>query len=565
MSVKRLGNKKYEIRGSVPTSTGKYHYYFFRKSFNSINEAREYELKYKESFNIENHTIENHSYTLKEFIDVYDLAKANQLKSSTKQSNTYISKYFESLYDEKIQSLTSGQIKQITDAAFKKGLSEEYVNKMLTYLNKIFNYGLEMGYVQFNPVKRIPKYKRPDKIIDEDDFYTPDEFEQFIQCFPRNKENGEYVCYVIVNLLYFMGCRFGECVALTMNDIDMDKGTIRFNKTVARYVQGRSYLVTPPKTRNSIRTITMPKRMKCIMQEYLDWYKDLYCITKDTFLFGVDRPVLAKVVKKRMAIACERSGIRMIKIHGFRRSNASLLCNANAPVSLVAKRLGHTQFNPVKRIPKYKRPDKIIDEDDFYTPDEFEQFIQCFPRNKENGEYVCYVIVNLLYFMGCRFGECVALTMNDIDMDKGTIRFNKTVARYVQGRSYLVTPPKTRNSIRTITMPKRMKCIMQEYLDWYKDLYCITKDTFLFGVDRPVLAKVVKKRMAIACERSGIRMIKIHGFRRSNASLLCNANAPVSLVAKRLGHTQTECLKTYVKFFNNSEQDLIDIIDSQFE
>lgn len=98
MSVKRLGNKKYEIRGSVPTSTGKYHYYFFRKSFNSINEAREYELKYKESFNIENHTIESHSYTLKEFIDVYDLAKANQLKSSTKQSNTYISKYFESLY-----------------------------------------------------------------------------------------------------------------------------------------------------------------------------------------------------------------------------------------------------------------------------------------------------------------------------------------------------------------------------------------------------------------------------------------------------------------------------------
>ena len=60
MSVKRLGNKKYEIRGSVPTSTGKYHYYFFRKSFNSINEAREYELKYKESFNIENHMIENH-------------------------------------------------------------------------------------------------------------------------------------------------------------------------------------------------------------------------------------------------------------------------------------------------------------------------------------------------------------------------------------------------------------------------------------------------------------------------------------------------------------------------
>lgn len=77
MSVKRLGNKKYEIRGSVPTSTGKYHRYSFRKTFNSINDAREFELKYKESFNAETHAFESHSYTLKEFIDVYDLAKAN--------------------------------------------------------------------------------------------------------------------------------------------------------------------------------------------------------------------------------------------------------------------------------------------------------------------------------------------------------------------------------------------------------------------------------------------------------------------------------------------------------
>ena len=32
MSVKRLGNKKYEIRGTVTLSTGKYHRYSFRKT-----------------------------------------------------------------------------------------------------------------------------------------------------------------------------------------------------------------------------------------------------------------------------------------------------------------------------------------------------------------------------------------------------------------------------------------------------------------------------------------------------------------------------------------------------
>lgn len=82
MSVKRLGNKKYEIRGTVTLSTGKYHRYSFRKTFNSINDAREFELKYKESFNAETNSFESHSYTLKEFIDVYDLAKANQLNQA---------------------------------------------------------------------------------------------------------------------------------------------------------------------------------------------------------------------------------------------------------------------------------------------------------------------------------------------------------------------------------------------------------------------------------------------------------------------------------------------------
>lgn len=31
MSVKRLGNKKYEIRGTVTLSTGKYHRYSFQR------------------------------------------------------------------------------------------------------------------------------------------------------------------------------------------------------------------------------------------------------------------------------------------------------------------------------------------------------------------------------------------------------------------------------------------------------------------------------------------------------------------------------------------------------
>lgn len=150
-------------------------------------------------------------------------------------------------------------------------------------------------------------------------------------------------------------------------------------------------------------------------------------------------------------------------------------------------------------------------------------------------------------------------------MKERTIRINKTAARYVNGQSYIITNPKTKNSIRTITMPDVLYELMEEYLQWYDQLIGSTSETFLFGLERPILAKVVRKRLDIAIEKSGInKRTTIHALRKSNASLLCNAGAPIPVLARRLGHTQTECLKTYVKFNQSEEKNIVEIINGTF-
>ena len=66
MSVKRLGNKKYQIRISIPLGNGKYKKYNFVRIFDSIEEARSFELDFKNKFNPESIKFEKKSFT---FID----------------------------------------------------------------------------------------------------------------------------------------------------------------------------------------------------------------------------------------------------------------------------------------------------------------------------------------------------------------------------------------------------------------------------------------------------------------------------------------------------------------
>lgn len=347
------------MKGTICLDTGeKKHYMRILKGVTTLKEGRIIEAKFKDEYNSETELLDKQVYTLRDFIKKYDNDKENQIKSTTKASNMYAAKHFEILFNKNIKAITSSDIKKITDEKYKNGLSVEYINKLLAYINKIFNHAISLGILTNNPVKRIPKYKNPDEVETDDDYYTPEEFKKFIKHFPRNKENGEeYMCFVIVNVLYFMGFRFNEATALTRKDIDMEKRTIRINKTVARYINGQSFIITKPKTKNSNRTITMPDVLYDLMKEYLEWYSYLLGTTKDTFLFGIERPLLAKIVKKRMVIASKASNLRVIKIHSLRKSNASLLCNAGAPVSVVAKRLGHTQNECYKTYVKWFHTD----------------------------------------------------------------------------------------------------------------------------------------------------------------------------------------------------------------
>lgn len=124
-------------------------------------------------------------------------------------------------------------------------------------------------------------------------FWTEDEFKQFIS----NVDNELYKLYF--SFLYLTGCRKGESLALTWNDIDYIRQEVRISKSLNRKQKSkgnkeitdmpkissdlgwhisnsRSYEITTPKNKSSYRNVLMPNNLTNMLWEHQQICKEEY-------------------------------------------------------------------------------------------------------------------------------------------------------------------------------------------------------------------------------------------------------------------------------------------------
>lgn len=186
----------------------------------------------------------------------------------------------------------------------------------------------------------------------------------------------------------------------------------------------------------------------------------------------------------------------------------------------------------------------------YWTPQELSTFLSCI----DDPLYAMYF--RLLYTSGCRKGESLALTWEDIDFVGQKIIITKSITRKTTEASYLVTTPKNRSSVRDVLIPKSL-C---DDLAKYKSNNNITDDRqFIFGGDKPFSDKSVDRQLSAGCEASGVKKIRIHDFRHSCASLLIASGVSIVAVSKHLGHSNVEqTLNTYSHMMPSDESKMMD-------
>ena len=230
-----------------------------------------------------------------------------------------------------------------------EGYSFAYKKKLVNMLAAIYNYG-EKYYDLPNIMNKVD---RPRNLEAKKEmlFWTPEEFSKFIS----NVERTEYAA--LFRFLYVTGCRRGEALALSWDDIDLKKGNVKINKNVTFKTEDKSspYHITTPKNASSNRTIALPPFFLDMMKEYRKW-QETNAIKTD-FVFGGDSPLRPTSVARLMDSAILAAGVKRIRVHDLRHSCASFLIHKGVSVVAVSHRLGHTNIEQTLNTYSHMLPD----------------------------------------------------------------------------------------------------------------------------------------------------------------------------------------------------------------
>ncbi|MBQ3662183.1 MAG: site-specific integrase [Clostridia bacterium] len=223
-----------------------------------------------------------------------------------------------------------------------KPYSMTYLKTLNCQLSAMFSYAVRYYRLKENPCRLAGSIGK--KAADEMQFWTKDEFAQFlaaVRCDPP--------AFTMFSILYYTGLREGELLALTPEDVDLKKRTIRVNKTYSR--TQRRDVVTPPKTPKSVRTVAISDGLAAYLADYVQGFGPADDAQR---LF----PYTKHYLYRWMGMGCEASGVKRIRIHDLRHSHASLLVELGFSPLLIAERLGHERVQTTMDVYSHLYPNK---------------------------------------------------------------------------------------------------------------------------------------------------------------------------------------------------------------
>ncbi|MEG0517008.1 MAG: site-specific integrase [Cetobacterium sp.] len=302
----------------------------FKRGFKTKKEALEYEREFLSTKNFTS------DITFRKLAELYLNDIKNRIKETTFLSKQGIieDKILPIFADKYIEEITPVIVRQFQNEllSYKNkdgmGYKPTYLKLLNSCLSAILNFAVKFHNLNSNPCIKAGTIGK--RSAGEMHIWTVDEFNKFINIV------SDPELYVAYNLLFWTGMRIGEMLALTYDDVDFDKNTIRINKTYTKK-NGR-ILITTPKTSGSKRVIAVTEDVIKIMKEYRS---KIYANESSDRLFSYH----VEHYRKKMKEYAKSVNIKKIRVHDLRHSHASLLIHLGVNPVAISKRLGHERLD----------------------------------------------------------------------------------------------------------------------------------------------------------------------------------------------------------------------------
>lgn len=208
-----------------------------------------------------------------------------------------------------------------------------------TVLSGICRWLVRQGGMAFNPVRDTAPLE-----LDRDrtaKAMTPAQVREWLDILDADEFAHRHDLPELARFILGTGLRLGEALGVRWSDIDLDRGSVRVERTVIR-VKGKGLIASRPKTRSSERVLVLPG----------------WCLTmllaRRSRLRATSGPVFADTQggyrdRNNVGAAFRRvregTDYEWVTPHTFRRTVATLLDSKGASARMVADQLGHSRIS----------------------------------------------------------------------------------------------------------------------------------------------------------------------------------------------------------------------------
>jgi integrase len=244
----------------------------------------------------------------------------------------------EGLGKKLISKITALEIQALYSALLERGLAVVTVQKVHTVLGSAFKQAVKWGFLGINPMNGVElprdKGRREEKIK----IIPLDRVPEFLEAASCSRWG------VVFALALGTGMRPGEYLALKWDDVDFEKKLVRVQRTLYRHRKGGGWSFEAPKTKGSVRSISLPDELLEDLAEHRE--EQIRQFGEQQELIFASRngePLFSANLRRRHFKPLVRAlGLdEGLNLYSMRHGHATLLLSAGVHPRLVADRLGH--------------------------------------------------------------------------------------------------------------------------------------------------------------------------------------------------------------------------------
>lgn len=288
--------------------------------------------------------------------------KLGVVKQSTydRMEGTYNQHIKNSIGKKQIGGIDARDIQQLINEKVNpkneevKPLSYSSVKKIIELLNPCFEFAVQIGDLNINPMKYVKMPHRDNFIVKTKELFslTDDEMKSLKAVANMKRINGEpYYRYAYIFMIMLnTGVRVGEMLALTWNDIDFDKKTMSISKSVMSNIKNRDeeaekkriQVTASTKTINGNRIIPLNDSALFYLNKVKEYIENHNIQTDYVACADNGNYTTARNLQRTFDLVLDKAGINHCGLHILRHSFGSTLVRKKVDISVVSKLMGHS-------------------------------------------------------------------------------------------------------------------------------------------------------------------------------------------------------------------------------